>query len=115
MSLSPFVAVNPPVRVYDSRFIGGPLGSNATRTVTVSESSVSAVLCNLTAAEPSGAGFLAMFEAGTTWSGTSNLNFNPGQDISNNVTSAVSGAGQVTVYNGGSPTDFVVDVFGFYA
>ncbi len=114
VSLSLFVAVNPPARVYDSRIFGGPLGSNVSRNVTVSESSVSAVLCNLTAAEPTGAGFLAMFEADTIWSGTSNLNFNPGQDVSNNVTSAVSAAGQVAVYNGGPPTNFVVDVFGYY-
>ena len=114
VSLSPFVALSPPARVYDSRTFNDPLGTEDSRNVTVSESSVSAVLCNLTAAEPSGAGFLAVFETGTTWSGTSNLNFNAGQDISNNVTSAVSADGQVTVYNGGYPTNFVVDVFGYY-
>ncbi len=123
---SPLVQVNPPARVYDSRTTDGPLGFNGTRNVTVTGSfgdspdipaDISAVLCNLTAAEPSGAGFLAMFSASSSWSGTSNLNFNPGQDISNNVTSAVSFGtfGQVRVYNGGAATNFVVDVFGYYA
>jgi len=122
INLSPLVPVSPPVRVLDTRTNGGPLGNNAQRDVTVIgtfgssviPSGISSVLCNLTAAEPTGAGFLAMFEQNTTWSGTSNLNFNPGQDISNNATSAVSTSGKVTVRNGGPATNFIIDVFGYY-
>jgi len=128
IKMSPLVPVNPPARVLDSRIGVGPLGNGQTRAVSVTgtfgasiiPSGISAVLCNLTAAGPTGAGFLAMFEHGTTWSGTSNLNYNPGQNVSNNVTSAVSidpnpnGPGQVAVLNGGPATDFVIDVFGYY-
>jgi len=118
------VPVNPPARVYDSRNGGGALGNGVTRNVTVTgtfgastiPTGISAVLCNLTCANPVGAGYLAMFEAGKTWSGTSNINYNNGQNISNNVTSAVSAAspGQVAVLNGGLSTDFIIDVFGYY-
>jgi len=124
---APLVAVNPPARVYDSRNGGGALGNGVTRDVKVTgtfgssviPSGISAVLCNLTCANPVGAGFLAMFEAGTIWSGTSNINYNNAQNISNNVTSAVSAPSatspnSVAVLNGGISTDFVIDVFGYY-
>lgn len=80
-------------------------------------SPISAVLCNLTCANPTGAGYLAMFAEGTTWSGTSNINFNNAQNIANNVTCAVStstSGGQVSVLCGGVSTDFIVDVFSYY-
>jgi hypothetical protein len=109
------------VRLADAQ---GPLGAGQTRTVTVTgkfgsspaiPTGVSAILCNLTCASPSGAGFLAMFQAGTSWSGTSNVNFNNGQDISNNATTAISpgSPGQVAVLCGAGATNFVVDVFGY--
>ena len=76
----------------------------------------SAVLTNLAVVSPSAAGFLAMFKDGTTWSGTSNLNFFAGQTASNNATSAVlNGAtGTVKVRMGGATAHFVIDVFGYY-
>ena len=77
---------------------------------------ISAVLTNLACNNPSAAGFLAMFQDGTSWPGTSNLNFFAHQTTSNNATSAVSAAtpGKVTVRCGGATTNFVVDVFGYY-
>jgi hypothetical protein len=122
---SPLVPVNPPARVYDSRNTGGPISNGQTRAVTVTgtfgastiPTGVSAVLTNLTAAEGSGSGFLAMFQHGTTWSGTSNLNVTNGQNIANNATSAVSAGnpGQVDVRCGGPlTTHFIIDVFGCY-
>jgi hypothetical protein len=122
---SPLVPVNPPARVYDSRVSDGPISNGQTRAVTVTgtfdastiPTGISLVLTNLTAAEGNGSGFLAMFQHGTTWSGTSNLNVTDGQTIANNATSAVSTAnpGQVDVTCGGPlTTQFIVDVFGYY-
>jgi hypothetical protein len=122
---SPLVPVNPPARVLDSRNTGGPISNGQTRAVTVTgtfgastiPTGISAVLTNLTAAEGSGSGFLAMFQHGTTWSGTSNLNVTNGQTIANNATSPVSAGnpGQVDVRCGGPlTTQFIVDVFGYY-
>ncbi len=112
---SPLVPVSPPDRVYDSRAGDGPLAGGGQRSIFVLPAGLSAVLCNLTSASPTGTGFLAIFEAGTPWSGTSNINFNPGQDISNNATTNVSSTGQVTVLCGGAgSTQFIIDVFGYY-
>ena len=72
------------------------------------------MLTNLAANNPSGTGFLAMYKQGTAWPGTSNLNYRAGVTISNNATSAISAANQVTVRCGGAATNVVVDVFGYY-
>ena len=119
---STFVPLVSPARVFDSRS-AAPLEPGEERAVTVTGTfgvttippGISAVLTNLTCAGPIGSGYLAMFKDGTDWSGTSNVNFSPDVDISNNATSAVSGAGKVRVLCGGTgPTHFVVDVFGYY-
>ena len=121
---SPLVPVNPPLRVYDSRNGGGRLSVGQSRDITVTgmfgsstiPAGISAILCNLACGEPSGAGFLAMYQQGTTNPGTANVNFNNGQDISNNATSAVSAGmpGKVTVYCGNGSTQVIIDVFGYY-
>ena len=122
--ISPLVPVNPPARVYDSRTGGGPLSVGQSRDITVTgtfgsstiPTGVSAILCNLACGEPVGAGFLAMYQQGTSNPGTANVNFNNGQDISNNATSAVSAGmpGKVTVYCGNGSTQVIIDVFGYY-
>ena len=118
-----FVPLPSPVRIYYSVNAGDPLlGNGQERSVTVTNGSsiphgASAVLTNL-AVTPSGAeGFLAMFKDGTTWPGTSNLNYPAGQFASNNATSAVlftGGVGKVKIHCGGGAVHFVIDVFGYY-
>jgi hypothetical protein len=119
--------LNTPTRVYDSRTHDGPLGTDQSRNITVTgwydgievPLGIRAVLCDLTAVAPSGAGFLVMLEPGAGYAGTSNLNFSAGQSISNNVTCGVLGypwfsSSWVWVANFGAPTDLIVDVFGYY-
>jgi hypothetical protein len=120
---SPLVTLASPVRIYYSVTNGDPLlGNTQERSVIVTNGttiphSASAVLTNL-AVTPSGAdGFLAMFKDGTTWPGTSNLNYSAGVFASNNATSAVAlsgGDGKVRVRCGGGAVHFVIDVFGYY-
>ena len=60
---------------------------------------------------------MAIFQKGSTWSGTSNINYNNGQDIANEREPArcSSGSpGQVAVLCGGAPTNVVLDVFAYY-
>jgi hypothetical protein len=121
---STFVSLTVPARVYDSRGGDGPLGPGQQRAITVTgtfgastiPSGASAVLTNLTCAGPSGNGFLAMFQDGTTIPATSNVNYRTGVDIANNATSAVSAEGKVRVLcgAGSGATNFIVDVFGYY-
>ena len=104
-------------RVYDSRTAGGPLTAGATRNVSVTTAvpaGASAVLINLTVTNTKGPGFLAVYSAGATYEGTSNLNYSAGQTIANNATTAVNAAGAITVRCTGAKSDFIVGVAGFY-
>ena len=120
---STFVPLATPVRIYNSIGGDGPLGNGQERSVGVTNGTtiphtVSAVLTNLACNNPSAAGFLAMFKSGTTWPGTSNLNFQAHQNISNSVTSTVTSVETdyltVNVRAGGAASNVVIDVFGWY-
>ena len=119
---STFVPLPSPVRIYYSLNAGDPpLSNTQERAVNVTNGTtiphgVSAVLTNLAVTPPSADGFLAMFKDGTTWPGTSNLNYSGGVFASNNATSAVSATtpGKVRIRCGGGTAHFVVDVFGYY-
>jgi hypothetical protein len=116
-----------PVRVYDSRKGDGPLAGGAERTVSL----VSGVVGNTpTPAVPVGAqgalftltivntgtqGFLAAFSNAVSWPGTSNINwFQTASVVATSATSAVDSAAKVKLHCGGTPTDFVIDVTGYY-
>jgi hypothetical protein len=103
----------------------GPLPDATERSVAVTNGTtiphnVSAVLTNLAVTPAGSSGFLAMFKDGTTWPGTSNVNFPAGQFASNNATSAVklgataSDPATVKIRIGGATAHFVIDVFGYY-
>ena len=119
---SPLVLLSAPVRMHDSRVsMGGPgpLGTNGTRDVTVTNGTtipdgVSAVLVNLTAINPSAKSFMSIYKQGIAFPGTSNINYSAGATISNNATCAVSATNKVTVRNGASTCDFALDVFAYY-
>jgi hypothetical protein len=116
-----FYAISP-ARVYDSRLGGGPINSGQTRTISVATSttsisvvpaSASAVLYNLTVTNNSGAGYLALFPAGTTWPGNSSINF-VSSTVANGGMVALGGDRQVNVFCSGTTTDFIVDITGYY-
>ena len=110
-----FVPVEP-YRAYDSRNGDGPLAGGQSRTVVTDlpEGAV-AVAYNLTATGMTGSGLLSVSPAGAPAGGTSTLNYaGPGQTWANAFTSGVDESGQIQVAATGAPTQFIVDVVGYY-
>jgi hypothetical protein len=80
---------------------------------------VAAVVLNVTAVDPTAAGFLTVLPGGTTVptgsAAVSNLNFAAGATVANLVTVGLSATGTVEIYNYTGSTDVLVDVEGYYA
>jgi hypothetical protein len=124
---SPLVSITPS-RAYDSRpglppLTGPktPIAGGTTRTVDVTTNTpvpegASAVLGNITVTNTTGGGFLTVYPTGVTQPGTSNINWLGGWTIANNFTSGLGGTfiEQVDVTCGGTATDFIIDIFGYY-
>ncbi|GAB3557570.1 hypothetical protein GCM10027405_02560 [Arthrobacter alkaliphilus] len=76
---------------------------------------VSAVVFNLTVANPQSFGFITAYPSGTTRPDASNLNFASGQTVPNLVTVPVGTDGKVTLYNHSSgATELIADIAGYY-
>lgn len=114
-----------PTREVDTRLGKGSGGSNTThrlgpgQSVTVyspvaTGGNPDALVLNVTAVGPSGAGFLTAYPAGSAVPQTSNLNFTPGQTVPNLVTVPVGDLDGVTITNPHGSVDVVVDVLGYY-
>jgi hypothetical protein len=126
---STLITLPAPVRVYDSRPGANPagigpktqlaVGEDRQLDMTVNSSGVpataSTVLLNLAVTGTGPSGFLGLFKDGISYPNNANINWSfPGQNLSNAVTSAVANAGKLRVHCGGSPTDIVIDVIGYY-
>lgn len=113
-----------PARILDTRTGNGAstakLGSAQTLNLQVTgrggvpSSGVSAVVMNVTATNPSAAGFLTVFPAGATTPLASNLNFTAGQTVPNRVVVGLGTGGQVSIFNGLGSTDLIADVGGYF-
>ncbi|HVS05286.1 MAG TPA: glycosyl hydrolase family 18 protein [Candidatus Dormibacteraeota bacterium] len=79
----------------------------------VPSTGVAAVALNVTATNPSAAGYLTLFPGGG-WPRTSSVNFTAGQTVPNRVIVGVGLNGQVSIFNGGGTVDVVVDVSGWF-
>jgi N-acetylmuramoyl-L-alanine amidase len=108
----------PLTRVYDSRVDpAGKLASGTFRTLTlptidgVPGSSISAVVANLTVYSPTAPGYVSVYPGGSSWPGTSTMNYPAGPGMDTSVFASVVG-GQIVVRNVGSPVDLAVDVIG---
>jgi hypothetical protein len=127
---SPFVPIAP-ARVYDSRPGLNPLNSSpktpipngGTVDVDITNNSsgvpstAQAVLGNLTVMNTQGfrGSFLTVFAQGSAQPSTSNINWAEGQVLANSFTTKINPAnGLITVACTGGPTDFTVDLFGYY-
>ncbi|MEY2400514.1 MAG: hypothetical protein QOJ08_625 [Ilumatobacteraceae bacterium] len=114
-----------PVRVYDSR--SGqqpPIGPksqtvpNEARTIDTTQNlsgvptNANAVLITLTITGPQVAGFATAWPSGD-WPGTSNVNFAARQDIAATAIVGCGFGGTIQVLSN-APTDFLVDVSGYY-
>lgn len=113
-----FVPVEP-TRVYSSRTSGGKLGDGQQRLVDVSGGGMvperaTAVAYNLTVAESTGPGHLAVAAGGQLLPPTSVINWAAGQRVANFSSTQVSAGRRITVFGSGAPTHFLVDVVGYF-
>ncbi|MHA3704984.1 hypothetical protein ACXR2U_22665 [Jatrophihabitans sp. YIM 134969] len=111
-----------PVRLVDSRQVGGPLGRGATRTVPVAgragvpASGVSAVVVSLTLLAPSARTYLTLWPAGENRPVVSNANALAGSGNKATLAKVKLGAGgALSIYNFAGTAGFILDVVGFYA
>ena len=116
-------------RIYDSRpgnlpntgpktpiTNGTIVNLNVTNNSSGVPATASAVLGNLTVTNTAGPGFLTVWKQGASQPATSNINWVAGQTIANNFTSQVNTSNsEISVTLGGpGPTDFLVDIVGYY-
>jgi uncharacterized protein YkwD len=113
-----------PSRILDDRIgVGAPtaaLGQGATMNLQVSgqggvpSTGVSAVVMNVAVTGPSAPSFLTVFPTGEAMPVAANVNFAPGQTVSNLVTAKVGANGEVSIYNSSGSTWVIADVAGWY-
>jgi alpha-tubulin suppressor-like RCC1 family protein/lysophospholipase L1-like esterase len=92
-----------------------PAGSTTAVTVTGRGSvpaTATAVMLNITAINPTGAGFLTIYPCGSALPLASNLNFTAGQVIPNAVLAKVGTNNQICVYTP-TETDLIIDINGY--
>ncbi len=75
---------------------------------------VAGVVLNVTAVNPTAAGFVTVYPSGSPQPLASNLNFVPRQTVPNRVLVKLGTGGQVSLFNPTGTTDVVVDVAGWF-
>jgi len=80
----------------------------------VARDGVGAVVLNVTATNPTAAGYVTVWPAAATRPTASNLNFVPGQTIPNLVVAKVGANGVVSLFNSQGSTDLIADVAGWF-
>ncbi|MCU1386895.1 MAG: hypothetical protein JWL72_233, partial [Ilumatobacteraceae bacterium] len=113
-----------PARLLDTRDGEGgnlsPLAGDVTTQLHVAgvggvpASGATAVVMNLTAVNPTDAGFLTAWPSGEARPLVSNVNFVPGQTVPNLTTVKIGANGFVDIYNHSGETDVIADVVGYY-
>jgi hypothetical protein len=73
-----------------------------------------AVVLNVTVTNPTTAGFLAVYGNQGVLPSSSNLNFQAGQTVANQVVVPVDSLGMVSFYDGAGAADVIADVAGYY-
>jgi Fibronectin type III domain len=111
-----------PQRVLDTRATGGPIAAGAVRAVQVvaitgaATEAVAAISLNLTAADPTGPGYLTAWPCDGSAPTTSSVNYDGGEHgVPNHVIVPVSADGTVCILAGVNATDVVVDVDGWFS
>jgi hypothetical protein len=109
-----------PARLLDTR--GGPrLGPGGSMELQVTgrggvpPTGVQAVVLNVAVTQTTGHSYLSVFPAGVPLPLAANLNWTPGETVSNRVMARLGTGGRVTIYNNSGETDVVVDVGGYYS
>ncbi len=125
-----YVALASPMRIADTRTVANGGSTNAYNGKTLAAgtslavsasgavpTSASAIVVNVTAVNPTNAGFLTVYPTGATLPTAANIDFTTGQTVGNEVTVGLNASQSFTVYYGpaGSGTvDFTADVMGYY-
>ena len=125
-----YVPLPSPTRIADTRTVanggsassynGDTLAAGTSLAVSAAgavPSTASAIVVNVTAVNPTNAGFLTVYPTGATLPTAANIDFTKGQTVGNEVTVGLNGSQSFTVYYGpaGSGTvDFTADVMGYY-
>lgn len=110
-----------PSRILDTRVHAWQwLEQGETRTLRVSgaggvpDAGVSAVVLNVTAADPSKEGYLTVWPTGAKRPATSNVNFAARQTVPNAVIAKVGTDGSISIFNSAGNTQVIVDVLGWF-
>jgi hypothetical protein len=111
-----------PQRALDTRMSGGPIAAGALRVVPVvavteaAPEAVAAISLNLTAADPTGPGYLTAWPCNGAPPTASSVNYGGGEHgVPNHVIVPVSADGTICVLAGVNATDVVVDVDGWFS
>jgi prepilin-type processing-associated H-X9-DG protein len=111
-----------PARVLDTRTSGGPLTAGSRSFMVAGQGGVpamtdaapaTAVVLNVTVADPQAAGFFTLYASGSTQPQTSDVNFPAGALLSNLVVVRLGADGKVAIYNLIGSATAVVDVLGY--
>jgi hypothetical protein len=112
-----------PVRIADTRSgVGGtqgPIAGEATIMMQIRgaagvPNTATSVVLNVTAVDPQGAGYLAVFPALTARPETSSLNFDAGKNTARLVVARIGANGAMSIYFSGAQTHVIVDVTGYF-
>jgi hypothetical protein len=109
-----------PFRALDTRNTTGAVAARGTVSFRVGgikgiPATVSAVVFNLTVTEAKSFGFVTAYASGTTRPGSSNLNYEAGQTVANQVTVPVGSDGMVKLYNYSTASaQLIADVSGYF-
>ena len=118
-----FFDMTVPTRALDSRNgtggWPGPLVAGSPRTLDLAGGVIpigaTAAVMNVTVTNPTASSFLTAWQSGSAQPATSDLNYSPGETISNLVTVALTTpASGVSFANSAGTTDVVVDLVGYY-
>lgn len=115
-----------PVRILDTRTTNTPSGqpgriaSGGTLNLQITGANgipvdATAVVMNVTAVSPTGAGYVTVWPRGVPQPLASNVNFVPGDIVPNLVTVGIGSNGQVSFYHQGGTNDLIADVVGYYS
>ncbi len=107
-----------PARVLDTRnaspFVAGQTTALPIAGLNGIPADAKAVAINLTATNPTEAGYLTVWPANTPMPTASNVNFSPGQTVPNMAIVGVN-AGAFNIFNALGTTDVIVDVTGYFS
>ncbi len=125
-----YVPLASPTRIADTRTVanggsassynGDTLAAGTSLAVSAAgavPSTATAIVVNVTAINPTNAGFLTVYPTGATLPTAANIDFTKGQTVGNEVTVGLNGSQSFTVYYGpvgSGNVDFTADVMGYY-